>query len=100
MSRKRALQASAPKAEQSQGHRHVAHVPLQAGAYTITKVLERIDMPRRTFTRLRDAGRLPFLEEVQPRLGMRPRYRADLIEQYVSNQFNRGPLAVVRRRRA
>lgn len=70
----------------------------EAGAYTITKVLERIDMARSTFYRLLAAGELPFLEEVQPRLGKRPRFRADLVEQYVANTFNRDPLRLVRRR--
>lgn len=100
MSRKQAFQPSTPTTEQSQGRRQVVHSLLDAGCLTIAQVCARISMPRRTFTRLRDAGQLPFLEEVQPRLGMRPRYRADLVEQYVAGTFNRSPLAIVRRRRA
>jgi len=32
---------------------------------------------------------LPFLEEIQPRAGKRPRYRADLVDAYAANLFNR-----------
>ena len=72
---------------------------LDRGAYTITEVCERISMPRSTFYRLLAAGELPFIEEVQPRLGKRPRFRADLVETFVANQFNREPLRIVRPRK-
>lgn len=100
MSRQQFGQPLATTSEQPQRRAHVVHRAADAGAYTITKVLERIDMARSTFYRLRDLGELPFIEEVRPRLGKRPRYRADLVEQYVSNQFNRNPLEIVRRKRA
>ncbi len=62
---------------------------LQPGAYTTAQVCQRISMRRTTFYALKAAGELPFLEEVQPRLGRIVRYRADLVEQYVANQFAR-----------
>lgn len=89
MSRKRALEPAASESEQPLRRPHIAHRHLDPGAYTVTQVCERIAMGRSTFYRLKDAGELPFLEEVQPRLGKRPRYRADLVEQYVSGTFNR-----------
>lgn len=97
MADQRALQSPTTPSQQPNSRRHVMHGSLDAGAYTITKVLERIDMARSTFYRLQAAGELPFLEEVKPRLGKRPRFRADLVEQYVANTFNREPLRLVRR---
>lgn len=89
MSGKQALQTSTSEAEQPKRRRHVTHRRLDPGAYTISQIIERVPMSRSTFYRLRDAGELPFLEEVQPRAGGRRRYRADLVEQYVANTFNR-----------
>lgn len=62
---------------------------IERGAYTIAQVCERISMPRRTFFDLRARGELPFLDEVKPRLGRIVRYRADLVDQWVANQFQR-----------
>lgn len=64
---------------------------LRPGVYTVTQVCERVSLARSTFYRLRDAGELPYLEEVKPRTGKRARYRADLVEQYVANAFNGSP---------
>ncbi len=95
MTRQQALESPASGLEQPQGHRHRAHRQLDRGCLTITEVCERISLSRTSFYRLRDAGELPFLEEVQPRLGKRPRYRADLVEHYVAGTFNRDPLRLV-----
>lgn len=77
----------------TRGHRDltlVRRTPItDAGAYTVAQVLARISMSRSTFFRLKQQGELPFLEEVKPRLGRLVRYRADLVEQFVANQFNR-----------
>jgi len=45
------------------------------------------DMPRSTFNTLKRQGRLPFLEELKPRLGRRVLYRADLVDRYLSGQW-------------
>lgn len=50
--------------------------------YTIADLVAQLKMPHRTFFRLWKAGELPFLEELRPRLGRRPRFRADLIDRY------------------
>jgi hypothetical protein len=57
--------------------------------YTIAEVLDKLRMHRRTFERQRKCGGMPFLEELQPRVG-RPRYRAELIDRYLDNAYVRG----------
>lgn len=100
MNRDSAFQSAPTPAEQPNRRPHVAQRQrhIERGAYTITEVCDRISLARSTFYRLRNAGELPFLEEVRPRLGKRARYRADLVEQFVANQFNRNPLAFIGRR--
>ena len=58
--------------------------------YTLPEVLARLKLPRRTFQDLRAAGKLPFIEELKPRLGRTLRFRADLIDRYLAGQWN-GP---------
>lgn len=81
MSGQRALQSAPTPAEQShrRGHR----------VYTIAQLLraDLLNMPRRTFTRLRSKGELPFLVEVEPRAGRVIRYRADLVDRYLAGQW-------------
>jgi hypothetical protein len=67
--------------------------------YTLADVLERLQLPRRTFFTLRRAGKLPFLEELTPRLGRRPRFRADLVDRYLAGQWG-GPRAFTRHKRS
>jgi hypothetical protein len=55
--------------------------------YTVPQLLERLQMTNRTFRRLRAAGEMPFLEELQPRLGRSVRYRADLVDRYLAGQW-------------
>jgi Helix-turn-helix domain len=55
--------------------------------YTVPEVLAKLQMPKRTFTALKAAGKLPFLEELRPRLGRRVRYRADLIDRYLRGEW-------------
>jgi predicted DNA-binding transcriptional regulator AlpA len=55
--------------------------------YTIAQVMEKLQLSRSTFDRLRTRGQLPCVEELLPRLGGRPRFRADLIDRYLDNQF-------------
>lgn len=87
MSRKHTLKPSAAPAQQPLRRAHVSDRDLQSGTYTITQVCQRTSLARSTFYRLRDAGELPFLEEVRPRIGKRARYRADLIEQWVAGNW-------------
>jgi hypothetical protein len=57
--------------------------------YTIEQLLgvDLLNMPRRTFFTLKAAGKLPFLEELKPRIGRRLRFRADLVDRYLSGQW-------------
>jgi excisionase family DNA binding protein len=61
--------------------------------YTLPEVLAQLKMPRRTFYDLRTQGRLPFIEELRPRIGRTARFRADLIDRYLENRY-RGPQPV------
>ena len=57
--------------------------------YTVSEVLRLLQMPKSTFTRLKHAGKLPFLEELRPRLGRLARYRADLVDRYLAGEWGR-----------
>lgn len=61
--------------------------------YTIAQILALLQIPRRTFFELRKAGKIACLEELKPRIGRRVRYRADLIDRYLDNEWHR-PRAV------
>jgi hypothetical protein len=67
--------------------------------YTVPEILQKLQMAKTTFNTLKRSGRLPFLEELRPRLGRRVRYRADLIDQYLRGEWGRGPTAVFGRKR-
>jgi hypothetical protein len=68
-------------------------------AYTIAQVCEILTLPRRTFFKLRGAGKLPMLEELRPRLGRVVRYRADLVDRYADGQWGQ-PRSFASHRRA
>jgi len=57
--------------------------------YTLVELLDRLRMPKRTFNALRRAGKLPFVEELLPRLGKHARYRAEPIDRYFRGEWNR-----------
>ena len=57
--------------------------------YTVRDLLERLKIPEATFYYWKAAGRLPpFLEEL-PRFGRRLRYRADLVDEFLSGAGRR-----------
>lgn len=66
--------------------------------YVVPQILELLQVSRRTFARQRKAGALPFLEELRPRIGRRPRYRADLVDQYLRGEWGRPSLVFGRKR--
>jgi hypothetical protein len=66
--------------------------------YLVPELLPKLKMNGKTFERLRKAGALPFLEELKPRLGRRPRYRADLVDQYLRGEWGRPSLVFGRKR--
>jgi predicted DNA-binding transcriptional regulator AlpA len=57
--------------------------------YTVPQLLVILQMKKTTFFELRRRGELPFLEELRPRLGRFVRYRADLVDRYLENQFEK-----------
>jgi hypothetical protein len=66
--------------------------------YTLAQLLEAISMSRRAFYDARAAGRLPFVEELEPRIGG-PRFRADLIDRYLEGRWT-GPRHLTAGRKA
>jgi hypothetical protein len=65
--------------------------------YTVAEVIEKLKLSARTFRRLKQEGKLPFLEEIRPPLGRFPRYRADLVDTYLRNEWQRDEVAARRR---
>ena len=66
--------------------------------YTVPQLLALLELPLSTFTTLKRTGRLPFLEELRPRLGKHARYRRDLVDRYLAGQW--GQSRAFGRRRA
>ncbi len=66
--------------------------------YTVAQILDLFDLPRRSFFTLKAAGKLPFLEELKPRIGRRMRFRADLVDRYLENEWR--PRAILARKSA
>jgi len=62
-----------------------------ARCYTVPQLVEKLQMPRASFYTLKAQGRLPFVEELRPRLGRIRRYRADLVDQYLSGGYKPPP---------
>lgn len=71
----------------------------EARCYTVPELLAKLQMAKTTFKTLHRAGKLPFLEELRPRLGKHARYRADLVEKYLRGEWAR-PVSSFGRRRA
>ena len=68
--------------------------------YLLPDILERLQMSETTFHRLRRAGKLPFLEELRPRLGRIARFRADLVDRYLEGRWDAPRSFTAARRRA
>lgn len=67
--------------------------------YTTTDLLTKLQLTARTFSRLKKHQALPFLEELKPRIGRSPRYRADLVDRYLAGQWERPRFFAQGRRR-
>jgi len=67
--------------------------------YTRREALAILKMGASTFTRLKARGKLPCVVELLPRLGHVARYRADLIDRYMANQWGQ-PRSFASHRRA
>ena len=66
--------------------------------YTVPELLAALKMTQRTFTALKAEGKLPFLEELKPRLGRRVRYKAEPVDKYLSGDWGRPSLTFGRKR--
>jgi len=64
--------------------------------YTVPDVLALLKLSRSSFFDLKRRGKLPCLEELRPRLGRNARYRADLIDRWLANQWGGSRLRAVR----
>lgn len=56
--------------------------------YTVAQICRMLPMARSTFFQLKAAGKLPFLELIDPPAGRCLRFRADLVDRYVENRWN------------
>ena len=70
---------------------------MTAKCYTVPQLLEALQLSRPSFYDLKAQGKLPFLEELQPRIGGRARYRADLVDRYLAGDWGRSKLFATRR---
>jgi excisionase family DNA binding protein len=68
------------------------------GCYTVAELCTLLHLSRSSFYEARDKGRLPFLEELRPRIGRVLRYRADLVDRYLAGAWKPAPVAVPGRR--
>jgi hypothetical protein len=50
-------------------------------------VLDKLQLSRSHFYSQKRRGGLPFVEECRPRIGRMPRFRADLIDRWLSGQW-------------
>lgn len=57
--------------------------------YTRQQVMDLLHLKRRTFERLKAAGKLPMVEELQPVISNRKLYRADLLDRYLAGEWGR-----------
>ena len=62
----------------------------QRRCYSVQRLLDKLSMPRSTFLQLKNAGRLPFLEECRPSVGRSIRYRAEPIDRYLTDGWAAG----------
>ena len=53
--------------------------------YSVQQLLDKLSMPRSTFLQLKNAGKLPFLEELRPSDGRSICYRAEPIDRYLAH---------------
>lgn len=67
--------------------------------YRKADLLQLLQMSERTFERLRRDGRLPFLDELRPRLGRVIRYRCEPVDRYLANQATAPRAFALARRR-
>jgi len=82
----------APKPRPSDRRRRMS----DARCYTVPDVIAKLQIPRASFYALKAQGRLPFLEELKPRLGRIRRYRADLVDRYLNGEY-KAPLRKFKR---
>lgn len=73
---------------------------MTARCYLLPDVLEKLQMSETTYHRLRRAGKLPFLEELRPRLGRIVRFRADLVDKYLDGRWDSPRAFAAARRQA
>ena len=62
--------------------------PRPVRCYTVAQLLVELQLSRSSFFELKAAGKLPFLEELQPRIGRQARFRAEPIDRYLENRFS------------
>jgi hypothetical protein len=77
------LQPTAPSAQQADGDLQIVH----RRCYTAKQIIAALQISTRAFFAMKRRGELPFLEVLRPQLGRTVRYRADLVDRYLSGQW-------------
>ena len=57
--------------------------------YTVKDICRLLQISQASFFALKQAGRLPYLEELQPKTGRKLRFRKDLVDRYLAGQWQR-----------
>ena len=68
-----------------------------ARCYTVSDLCVKLQIPRASLYLLKAQGRMPFLEELKPRLGRIRRYRADLVDRYLAGEYKAPAKAPLRK---
>jgi hypothetical protein len=79
VSGQRALQVATAPAEQPNSRAY--------RCYTAAQIIGFLQISVSSFFEMKRRGQLPFLEELRPRLGRTVRYRADLVDRYLSGRW-------------
>ena len=55
--------------------------------YLTAELLTKLEMSRSTFDDLRKRGKLPFIEEIKPRIGRKIRWRREPVDRYLASNW-------------
>jgi len=79
-------------------NRAIAEAARGQRCYTRRQVIALLQLERRTFERLRKAGALPYVVELQPVIPNNKRYRADVLDRYLSGDYGTSQLLSAHKR--
>jgi hypothetical protein len=94
----RAMRKAERDAARAERDRKIADGARGSRAYTRRQVIALLQLEWRTFERLHAAGALPYVEELQPSPPNNKRYRADLLDRYLSGEWGTSRLLSAHKR--